>query len=59
MKIKEWKNMTTIVHNGKKYILFFGYKAPFSNMYNKEFEFQSKTQNNYSLIKKLNILHLK
>lgn len=46
MQIKEWKNMTTIVHNGKKYILFFGYKAPFSNMYNKEFDSQSKTFKN-------------
>ena len=46
MYIKEWKNMTTINYNGKRYILFFGYKAPFSNMYNKEFEYQSKSFKN-------------
>ena len=46
MYIENLKNMTYIIHNGKKYVLFFGYKAPFSNMYNKEFEFQSKTFKN-------------
>ena len=46
MHIKEWKNMTAISYNGKRYILFFGYKAPFSNMYNKEFEYQSKSFKN-------------
>ena len=46
MHIKEWKNMTAITYNGKRYILFFGYKAPFSNMYNKEFEYQSKSFKN-------------
>ena len=34
MKIKTWKNMTTVQKDGKKYVLFFGYKCPFSNMYN-------------------------
>ena len=33
MKIEKWENMDIIVHNDKKYILFFGYKCPFSNMY--------------------------
>ena len=33
MKIKNWENMEVIVHNDKNYILFFGYKCPFSNMY--------------------------
>ena len=33
MKIKNWENMDVIVHNDKNYILFFGYKCPFSNMY--------------------------
>lgn len=33
MKITKWENMDAVVHNGKKYILFFGYKCPFSNMY--------------------------
>lgn len=34
MKITKWENMDTIIHNNKKkYILFFGYKCPFSNMY--------------------------
>lgn len=33
MKITKWKNMDTVVYNDKKYILFFGYKCPFSNMY--------------------------
>ena len=42
MYIENLKNMTYIIHNGKKYVLFFGYKAPFSNMYNKEFEFQKR-----------------
>ena len=46
MYIKEWKNMTAVNYNGKKYILFFGYKAPFSNMHNKEFEYQSKSFKN-------------
>lgn len=46
MHIKEWKNMTAINYNGKRYILFFGYKAPFSNMYNKEFECQLKSFKN-------------
>ena len=46
MYIKEWKNMTAIEFNGKKYILFFGYKAPFSNMHNKEIEYQSKSFKN-------------
>lgn len=46
MQIKEWKNMTAIEFNGKKYILFFGYKAPFSNMYNKEIEWQLKSFKN-------------
>lgn len=32
MKITKWENMDVIVHN-KKYVLFFGYKCPFSNMY--------------------------
>ena len=34
MIIKTWKNMTTVQKDGKKYVLFFGYQAPFSNMYN-------------------------
>ena len=46
MYIKEWKNMTAIEFNGKKYILFFGYKAPFSNMHNKKIEYQSKSFKN-------------
>lgn len=46
MHIKEWKNMTAISYKGKRYILFFGYKAPFSNMYNKQFEFQLKSFKN-------------
>ena len=33
MKITKWENMDAIVHNDKCYILFFGYKCPFSNMY--------------------------
>ena len=33
MKITKWENMDAIIHNDKKYILFFGYKCPFSNMY--------------------------
>lgn len=33
MKITKWENMDAIVHNDKRYILFFGYKCPFSNMY--------------------------
>lgn len=33
MKITKWENMDVIVHNDKKYVLFFGYKCPFSNMY--------------------------
>lgn len=33
MKITKWENMDAIVHNDKKYVLFFGYKCPFSNMY--------------------------
>ena len=33
MKITKWENMDAVVHNGKRYILFFGYKCPFSNMY--------------------------
>ena len=46
MHIKEWKNMTAVNYNGKKYILFFGYKAPFSNMHNDEFDYQSKSFKN-------------
>ena len=33
MKITKWENMDVVVHDNKKYILFFGYKCPFSNTY--------------------------
>lgn len=40
MHIKKWENMDVVTHNNKRYILFFGYKCPFSNMYNTKINYK-------------------
>ena len=42
MKHKIWENMDTIVYNSKKYVLFFGYKCPFSNMYSSDINYNNE-----------------
>lgn len=41
MYIKKWKNMDVVTHNDKRYILFFGYKCPFSNMYSTKINYKN------------------
>ena len=41
MHIKKWENMDVVTYNNKRYILFFGYKCPFSNMYSTKINYKN------------------
>ena len=45
MNIKKCENMDVITYNNKRYILFFGYKCPFSNMYNTKINYKNQEFN--------------